>query len=795
MSACRTSFAVAIIAFASSVFADELPKVKVERQPLAAQARRVSEALTLLGEPLAEEDRQAILDAAAAKEERKAVASIQAILDKRCLAGLHITNENKLETRIGPAKPQLAEQGWHVFLIKVHNEPGLDNVELTASSPNALPMTKFSTGKADPKVVSVGAVGKRFLDVMMFQGQPLVPDLSGLELEYRIVRIYCRDAGRKEATLQFNLSRDKKRLASGQPLRIDFDSAPAALVRLRVIDDDGQSKRDGQPIVAAFTFRDRLGRVYPSPSRRLAPDFNFHSQVYRADGETISLQPGQYTVTYSRGPEYRILHKTIAVSVADSLRESDRTRGASAPHGAHTEEFRLQRWIHPAAKGWYSGDHHIHAAGCAHYESPTEGVTPEDMMRHVLGEDLNVGCCLSWGPCWYHQKRYFEGKINPLSTPNHLLRYDVEVSGFPSSHCGHICLLRLREQDYPGTKLIGDWPSWDLPIFQWAKAQGGVVGFAHSGWGLDVGPIEELPNYVVPPMSGIGANEYIVDVTRGACDFLSTVDTPAVWELNIWYHTLNCGYRTRISGETDFPCIYGERVGLGRSYVHLDGKLDFDAWTEGIKRGRCYVGDGKSHLMDFTVNGLGVGEKNSEVKLISPSPLPSPPAVGEGRVRGAEVEIKAKVAALLEPKPTPETEKIRKTPLDHKPYWDIERARIGDSRTVPVEVVVNGHAVARKEIVADGSEQEITFRVPISASSWVALRVFPSSHTNPVFVLVGDKPIRTSKRSVEWCLKSVDKCWQQKRPNIRKEEQAAAEKAFDRAREEYKKILAETTRD
>ena len=86
----------------------------------------------------------------------------------------------------------------------------------------------------------------------------------------------------------------------------------------------------------------------------------------------------------------------------------------------------------------------------------------------------------------------------------------------------------------------------------------------------------------------------------GMCDFISTVDTPSIWELNIWYHTLNCGYRCRISGETDFPCIYGERVGLGRSYVHLDGKLDFDQWVEGIKQGRCYVSDGKSHLMDFT---------------------------------------------------------------------------------------------------------------------------------------------------------------------------------------------------
>ena len=68
---------------------------------------------------------------------------------------------------------------------------------------------------------------------------------------------------------------------------------------------------------------------------------------------------------------------------------------------------------------------------------------------------------------------------------------------------------------------------------------------------------------------GIGANEYIVDVVHDAVDFISTVDTPAVWELNIWYHTLNCGFRTRISGETDFPCIYGERVGLGRIYVKM----------------------------------------------------------------------------------------------------------------------------------------------------------------------------------------------------------------------------------
>jgi hypothetical protein len=658
--------------------------------------------------------------------------------------------------------------------VKVLNPGGVRGSELRAESPNSLPLYARSSGRPDPKVQSVGQVSKRFLDLQMFNSQPLVKELSGLEVEYRILQVYCRDAGRKEASVGFGLAghNAKSSAAISNLIPIDFTSEPAVLVKLHIKDDDGASIRDGRPVVASFIFRDGEGRVYPAPTRRLAPDFFFHAQIYRGDGEIVALQPGAYKVSYSRGPEYLTLEKEITVPKT----------------ATHTEEFQLKRWVHPATSGWWSGDHHIHAAGCSHYESPTEGVTPEDMMRHVLGEDLNVGCCLSWGPCWYHQKRYFEGRVNPLSTSNYLLRYDVEVSGFPSSHCGHICLLRLREQDYRWpdgkvAKVIEDWPSWDLPIFRWAKAQGGVVGFAHSGWGLDVGPTKELPNYIVPPMSGIGANEYLVDVAHGMCDFISTVDTPSVWELNVWYHTLNCGYRCRISGETDFPCIYGERVGLGRSYVHLDGKLNFDAWAEGIKNGRSYVSDGKSHLMDFTVQGTSVGVGKSEVRLAEPG----------------TVAVKARVAALLEPKSTPETERIRRTPLDQKPYWDIERARIATGRKVPVEVVVNGVAVDRKEIDADGTEKEVEFAVPIKKSSWVALRIFPSSHTNPVFVLVGEKPIRASKRSAEWCLKAIDKCWEQKEPGMRKnaiqerreEQLKEARLAYDQAREAYRKVLEE----
>jgi hypothetical protein len=259
-------------------------------------------------------------------------------------------------------------------------------------------------------------------------------------------------------------------------------------------------------------------------------------------------------------------------------------------------------------------------------------------------------------------------------------------------------------------------------------------------------------------------------------DFISAVDTPYVWELNIWYHTLNCGFRTRISGETDFPCIYGERVGLGRSYVKLDGKLDFDAWCEGIRQGRSYVGDGRSHLLEFKVNDVAVGEHESELKLAAP-----------GTVR-----VSAKVAALLDESPNPD---LQNRPYEEQPYWHIERARQPGTREVLVEVVVNGSPVHRQTILADGTTRNVTADVQIERSSWIALRILPSSHTNPVFILVGDKPIRSSRRSAEWCLKSVDQCWSQKQRHIDADEMTDAKNAYEHARQTYRRILAESPAD
>jgi hypothetical protein len=296
----------------------------------------------------------------------------------------------------------------------------------------------------------------------------------------------------------------------------------------------------------------------------------------------------------------------------------------------------------------------------------------------------------------------------------------------------------------------------------------------------------------MPPFDGIGANEYIVTVAHGACDFISAVDTPPVWELNVWYHTNNCGHRAKISGETDFPCIYGERVGLGRIYVKLDDKqLDYDAWVQGVKLGRSYCTDGLSHVMDFQV--AAAGNPQQSVALGEPGPGGE---ISELKLaKAGNVTVTCDVAALLAEAPTAETESIRNRRLDQQPYWHVERARIGDRRSVPVEVIVNGYPVARREIDADGSVQSLSFDVDLAISSWVAVRIFPSVHTNPVYVLVGDKPIRASRRSADWCVKAVETCWNAKRNQIREAERADAERAYDEAAALYRRARDESQAD
>src|SRR5687768_1061260 len=163
-----SAFIVAVVAVftAPQLFGDDLPLVQsVEAQPIKAQAKRVAEALQLLGEPLSKAE-TAALDKALAASDEAAVEAVQKVFDPRCLAGVNINPESRVKVARGPAAAELHEQGWRVFLVKVHNEAGV-TAPLKATSPNAEPLHKRSTGSPDPAPsVKPADVPNRWLDIM-----------------------------------------------------------------------------------------------------------------------------------------------------------------------------------------------------------------------------------------------------------------------------------------------------------------------------------------------------------------------------------------------------------------------------------------------------------------------------------------------------------------------------------------------------------------------------------------------------------------------------------------------------
>jgi hypothetical protein len=759
-----------------------LDPVEVEGQPLAGNADRLLKALAFLGAPLPADAAGQVEEAARARDATR----LQKLLDARVLVVVSITPESRVKAARGPAKAVLQQGGYTPVLIKVLNDSTVTRA-LRISSPQAGPIYGGGWGGKGKGVPG------RFLDVEMYNKQPMTAHLSGLKVEYALALMYSKEAGKREATLAFDVGQGTQDLGFRAEVPILFDIKPAVAVRLRVQDQGGKGT------VARFTFRDRLGRVYPPRAKRLAPDFFFQDQIYRPDGGTVLLPPGELTMEYGRGPEYRLAKKAVTIPA----------------RGKAEIAVKLERWVNPMDYGFYSGDHHIHAAGCAHYTSPTEGVFPLDMFLHVKGEGLNVGCNLTWGPCFEYQRQFFTPGPNKLSEPLTVLKYDVEVSGFGSQALGHVCLLNLRDMTYPGSDGTKDkgWPSWTTPLMRWAKAQGAYCGYAHSANGLQVNPQnaarrvlkeldadsdgkisraeaakgllpapfdaidadkdgflteaelvraitrvrDELPNLAIPELNGIGAQEVFVTTAQGLCDFISAMDTQRVPEWNCWYHIMNCGLPLKVSGETDFPCISGSRVGEGRVYVHLGkvDKIDFAAWAEGLARGRSYVSDGYAHALEFTVEGKAPGQV---VKADE----------------GVLVEVKTKVAFA------------RELPLGTAVGGAVPR-----SNERKVEVVVNGKAVSWKNVPADDKAHDLVFQIAIKRSSWVALRSFPQLHTNPVNVIVKGRPIRASRKSALWCIDCIGQLWRARSGAIIPAERPEAEATFQRAIGQYRKIAAE----
>ena len=123
----------------------------------------------------------------------------------RCLVEVHINPEMRVKVAPGGARPILVAGAWRAFLVRVRNEAGTTAV-LRATLAGGRPS---------------------WLDVVLTRDPPLRDTLSGRELEHRVLRLRSREAGRREATLTFDVGQGSQDLGFRSELPILFDCRPA----------------------------------------------------------------------------------------------------------------------------------------------------------------------------------------------------------------------------------------------------------------------------------------------------------------------------------------------------------------------------------------------------------------------------------------------------------------------------------------------------------------------------------------------------------------------------------------
>ncbi|HIK96291.1 MAG TPA: hypothetical protein EYG03_30480, partial [Planctomycetes bacterium] len=178
---CGALFA-ALSAAAPRSAGDDLSVISgVERQPLIAATQRLMEALQFSGTPLAPAVVTELQKAFQEQDDRAAVKRVQELLDPLCLTEVNINAESRVKVKAGPVSKQLMQQGWRTFLVKVHNEAGI-NPELKVESPNAAPVYQRGKGtrqqpRTDEKLVNPSDVPNRWLDVSLLNREPMTKKL------------------------------------------------------------------------------------------------------------------------------------------------------------------------------------------------------------------------------------------------------------------------------------------------------------------------------------------------------------------------------------------------------------------------------------------------------------------------------------------------------------------------------------------------------------------------------------------------------------------------------------------
>jgi len=477
-------------------------------------------------------------------------------------------------------------------------------------------------------------------------------------------------------------------IPGARPLRVEASErrykGAVGTLRVNVVD------RAGRPIPARISVTTAEGRGYaPDDAWRHADEAFDRSErqfeyayFHSAGSSEVTVPAGQVHVEVWRGPEYRVFRADASVP----------------PGGLVTRRVVLERLDNLQARGWWSGDVHVHMNYGGAYRN-----TPEHLAFQARAEDLHVVENLIVNK----EQRipdiaYFRTDADPVSSPTLLLRHAQE---FHTSVWGHLGLLGLSSHyllpeyaGYPNTP-AASLALTNAVVADLGHAQGALVGYVHP---FDTKPD---PADTTAPLF----YELPVDVALGKVDYLEVMGySDHLITSEIWYRLLNCGFRLPAAAGTDaFPNFASLRgpPGLVRVFVRSGARLDHGSWLGGLKAGRTFVTN--APLLDFSLAGRAIGD---EIVLSAGSHQLS-----------ARVGMRSNV------------------PVDH------------------LEVIGNGKVVATIPLRGDRTRATDTIVIPVTSSGWYVLRayadraelpvldLYPFASTSPIYVRVGDQPVRSTE--------------------------------------------------
>ena len=131
----------------------------------------------------------------------------QKLLDAHCLLRITINPESRVKVARGPAPAELVRGQPSFVLVKILNEAGVTHA-LTVKGPQLI-----AKGTDDRD---------RWLEAAVYGGPPLSKTLSGQPVEYVLLRLVAHQAGKREATLVFDVGQGTQDLGFRNEVPILF---------------------------------------------------------------------------------------------------------------------------------------------------------------------------------------------------------------------------------------------------------------------------------------------------------------------------------------------------------------------------------------------------------------------------------------------------------------------------------------------------------------------------------------------------------------------------------------------